>query len=227
MFFSSDRQILNTIFENDRRPLFEKEAIQELGPVHRRTVGFLHEACNAFDRRFKEVMSEGFWLLDPRCRFTRLREGYQLFGRAEQFVHEKYGLTPLDEYEISPRSKIGLDLFKLLQIVARNPQLGKASWREVDLSRIGEDQETVFLELFWAKYRGKGKVSARFWEQYMKKTALVTLDFNGDPTRMLLDELIREEDGFKFFFIYMRKILVKQIKKISDRIHLELSVCNN
>ncbi|HUX85009.1 MAG TPA: hypothetical protein VMV20_07230 [Chitinophagaceae bacterium] len=227
MFFSSDRQILNTILENDRRPLFEKEAIQELGPEHRRTVGFLHEATNAFDRRFKEVMSEPFWEQEPGCRFTRMREGYQLFRRAEQFMHEKYGLTPLEKYEISPRSKIGLDLFKLLQIVAGNPVLGQATWMEVDLSRIGEDQETMFLELFWAKYRSRGKMTARFWEQYMKKTAVVTLDFNGDPTRMLLAELIREEEGIKFFFIYMRKIMVKQIKKISDRIHLELSVCNN
>jgi hypothetical protein len=53
MFFPTDRQIINTILENDRRPLFDGMLIRQLGPVHRRTVRYLHEASQAFDRRFK------------------------------------------------------------------------------------------------------------------------------------------------------------------------------
>jgi hypothetical protein len=117
----------------------------------------------------------------------------------EQFMSDRFGSWFMEKQEISTASKIGIDFFQLLRIVAGAPLPPDACWDGLDLEIIPCGLESARVDFFSIKYRGKENITARFWEQYMQKTLLVHLNFENQAGTISLGKLVKEEEGIKFF----------------------------
>ena len=179
-------------------------------------IQFLTLAYNRFYDLFDELMADQFWNKEPWYRFSRVKEVFSVYGELLNYEPIGWVLEQMKKSRPPMESEIGSELFKFIRnVVAHFPLFD--SWEDVWISGslVNWSREGQSIDRFLKKYKGRQEVKYRFWEAEKKKMTYLSiqfpLEYNAD-SRILLKDLLAEQEGVKFSLILMRQILDSQVE---------------
>lgn len=183
-------------------------------------VSMLNRSFNRFDELFEEALNNSFWGEDQRYRFSRLKDGFAVYRSIQNYELTCCSRGGIRKPGIRPGSEIGTELFRFLKSVMTRFRFFE-NWNQVYVEQALCSRRVEAADDFLKKYSGSHPLNIRFWEKYKKKMVCLNVNFPAryeEDTRVFLRDVLKEEEGTRFAFIYMRKIIVSQVKKLSGRL---------
>ncbi len=181
-------------------------------------VQFLTLAYNRFYDLFDELMADSFWTKDPWYRYAKVKEVFSVYGELLNYEPIGWVLEQMKKSRPSMESEIGSELFKFIRnVVAHFPLFD--SWDSVWVSGtlVNWNKEGQSIDRFLKKYQGRQEVKYRFWEADKKRMTYLSIQFpveyNPDQ-KILLKDLLPEQDGVKFALVLVRGILDTQVESV-------------
>lgn len=181
-------------------------------------IQFLTLAYNRFYDLFEEVMADEFWDKEPWYRFSKVKGVFSVYGELLNYEPIGWVLEQMKKARPPMESEIGSELFKFIRnVVAHFPLFD--SWDEVWISGslVNWSREGQSIDRFLKKYKGRQEVKYRFWEAEKRKMTYLSIQFPleyNTNSKILLKDLLVEQEGVKFSLILMRQILNTQVESI-------------
>lgn len=177
---------------------------------------FLTLAYNRFYDIFEEVFNDDFWKKDPYYRFMKIKNGFELYSELLNYEPIKWTIDKMKESRPPMESEISKDLFRCIRnIVTHFPFYD--SWEEVWVNKdiVNWYKKGQSIDKFFLTYSGYEAVKYRTWNQSKKEMNYVTISFPAEynEDKLFLKDIISEQDGVKFCFILMKKIMDTQVSK--------------
>ncbi|GAA4867145.1 hypothetical protein GCM10023310_53570 [Paenibacillus vulneris] len=176
---------------------------------------FLKLAYNSFYDIFEEVLEDSFWSKDPYYRFSKVKDGFTIYAELLNYEPIKWVIEEIKKRRPPMEGEIGSELFKFVRNLFAHFPFFK-SWDEVWISKsiCNWFKEGQSIDRFLTKYSGRAEVKYRFWEADKKKMTYLSIRFPNqytEDTRILLKDILTENEGVKFSFILMKQILNTQV----------------
>lgn len=212
--------IINAILEKHGREWqsnFSQIAPDQEDNAASTAIGFLNRTFNKFDEMFEEVMNVSFWNRDPRYRFSRLREGFSMFRVIQNYEQVYCNIAGTRKPSIREGAAIGTEFFRFIKNITMHFRFFE-NWEHVYVAEALCYKRGQLIDSFLKKYCGKEPLKVRFWEKYKKRMVCLAIYFPeayGGDRKVFLKDMLSEEEGVRFSFIYMRKIIASQVKRLS------------
>jgi hypothetical protein len=181
-------------------------------------VEFLNLSFNRFLDLFGKIVDDGFWQQEPNDRFFEIKELFAVYTEILKYPPAQW---VIDSNRRPNYSTVGWDVFKLIRHVLMHfPFFEKWDdvWIKQSLVNLYSTRPQL-IDRFLSKNEGKGQLKYRFWEPRKRKMTYIAITFPKDYTKgekVLLRDLLPEEDGVKFSAIFMWNSLKVQIEEIKD-----------
>lgn len=180
-------------------------------------IAFLNLAYNRFYNIFEEAMTDSFWKKPKRYRFTRIKDGFVVYGELLGYEPIKWVIEHLRNSRPPMEAEIGSELFKFIRnVVTHFPFFD--TWEEVWIKKsvVNWNKEGLSIDRFLKQYESKNAIKYRFWEADKKKMTYLSIEFPKDyskDNKIYLNNILSEKDGVKFSFILMKQIIDTQVEK--------------
>ncbi len=178
---------------------------------------FLTLAYNRFYDIFEEVMDDSFWDKDDWYRFSKVKDGFVVYGELLNYPPIKWVIENTKRARPPMEAEIGSELFKFIRnIVVHFPFFERWDRVWVNKSIVNWHKEGQSIDRFLKKYKGKEKVKYRLWEAQKKRMTYLSINFPArykEDTKIYLKEILSEEEGVRFSFVLMKEILDTQVEK--------------
>ncbi len=180
-------------------------------------IAFLNLAYNRFYDIFEEVMTDSFWKKQKRYRFTRIKDGFAVYGELLHYKPIKGVIEHLRKSRPPMEAEIGSELFKFIRnVVTHFPFFD--TWDEVWVNKsvVNWNKEGLSIDRFLKQYESKNDIKYRFWEEDKKKMTYLSIQFPKDYSsdkKVFLKKILSEKEGIKFSFILMKQIIDTQVEK--------------
>ena len=181
-------------------------------------IQFLNLAYNRFYDIFDELMDAEFWRKEPWYRYSRIKEVFSVYGELLNYEPLGWVLARMKRSRPPMESEIGGELFKFIRnVIAHFPLFN--SWEEVWISGslVNWNKKGQSIDRFLKKYKGRQDVKYRFWEAQKGKMTYLSIQFPLEysaDSKILLKDLLAEQEGMQFSLILMRQILDTQVESI-------------
>ncbi|HEY6083611.1 MAG TPA: hypothetical protein VIU45_09150 [Chitinophagaceae bacterium] len=212
--------IINAILEKHDREWqnnFSQIAPDQEDKAVTSAIGFLNRTFNKFDEMFEEVMNASFWSRDPQYRFSRLREGFSIFRIIQNYERDYCGIAGARKLSMRQGASMGAEFFGFIKNIMGQFRFFE-NWEHVYIAEALCYKRGQLIDGFLKKYCGKEPLKMRFWEKYKKRMVCLAIYFPkayGGDRRVFLKDMLSEEEGVRFSFIYMRKVIASQVKSFS------------
>jgi len=163
------------------------------------------------------VTSDDFWKKDPIYRFSKIKDGFAVYSELLNYEPIQWVLNEIKKQRPPMEGGIGSELFKFIRnILSHFPFFD--SWNEVWINKsiINWYKEGQSIDRFLTKYSGRKQVKYRFWEEEKKEMTYLSIKFPSEYSndiKIYIKDMLNEEEGVKFSFILMKKIVDTQVVK--------------
>jgi hypothetical protein len=178
-------------------------------------IAFLNLAYQRLIPLFDEIMGEAFWEEDVWYRFSKVTNGFAIYGEVLNYEPIKRVIEQLKTARPPMEAEIGSELFKFIRnVIAHFPFFEE--WNDVWINKslVNWYNEGQSIDRFLNKYAGHDPIKYRFWESQKKRMTYLSINFPDkyeDESRIYLREIVSERDGVRFCFIMMRQIMNTQV----------------
>mgnify|MGYP000398001585 CR=1 FL=1 len=180
-------------------------------------VEFLTLAYKRFYDLFDEIIEDSFWNKDEWERYSKICQGFFIYTELLNYESIKQVIEKLKTIRPPMESEIGSELFKFIRnLLVHFPLYCKWNDVWVNKSIVNWHKKGLTIDKFLKKYAGAREVKYRFWEEKHKRMTYLSINFPmeyNDTTKVYLKDIVDEQDGIKFSFILMKKILDTQVEK--------------
>lgn len=162
-------------------------------------------------------MSDDFWKKDPIYRFYKIKDGFAVYSELLNYEPIQWVISEIKKQRPPMEGEIGSELFKFIRnILSHFPFFD--SWNEVWINKSITNwyREGQSIDRFLTKYSGRKKVKYRFWEEKKKEMTYLSIKFPteySNDDKIYIKNMLNEEEGVKFSFLLMRKIMDTQVVK--------------
>lgn len=179
---------------------------------------FLSLAYNRFYDLYSEVMKDQFWIQTKWERYSKIKQAFSIYSELLNYEPLKEVIKDLKKLRPPMESEIGSELFKFIRNLFSHFPFYE-SWEEtcIDKSLVNWNKAGLTMDKFLSKYEGHEEIKYRFWEPSKKKMTYLSIRFPkeyNNNSKIYLKDILTENEGVKFSFILMRKILDTQIESI-------------
>jgi hypothetical protein len=192
---------------------FKKDEI----PISNAEHLFLNLSYNKFFDIFNEVYTNTFFEKEPHYRLSKVSQAFSIYN--EILNHEPFqGVFKwLKKYRPPMEAEISGSFFKFIRNVLIHFPFFE-SWNEIWINKelVNWHRPNQSIDKFLKEHCGKPDVEYRFKENSQPGFTYVTIKFPNkyDNEKIYLKDIIDEEEGIKFVFIMMLKVLNTQIVSI-------------
>ena len=184
-------------------------------------IQFLTLAYNRFYDIFEEVMDDSFWEKDAWYRFSKVKDGFEVYSELLNYEPIGWMLENMKSSRPPIEAEIGRELFKFIRnVIVHFPFFDRWDDVWVNQSLVNWHKDGQSIDRFLTKYKGEEVVKYRFWEAAKKRMTYLSISFperyEGD-TKIYLKNLLSEREGVKFSFILMRQVFDTQVLSVDGQ----------
>ncbi len=178
-------------------------------------VEFLRLAFNRFYIIFDEVTSDIFWRENPWYRLSKIKDGFSIYSELLNYPPIKVVLEAMKKRRPPMEAEIAEELFRFIRnVVMHFPFFN--NWDEIYVTKktVNWYKDHQSIDRFLNKFVGYENVKYRFWEENKRSMTYLEINFPKQydlDTKLYLKDFLSEENGVKFAFILMRKVLDSQV----------------
>jgi len=178
-------------------------------------IEFLKLAVNRFLDNYEVVMTDKFWTRDCEYRLMCVRDGFSIYSELLNYEPIKWEIEKIRKERPQMEAEIVGEYFKFIRnLISHFPLFN--CWDEIYLTKslINWDRKGQTIDKFMERYKGTQQIKYRFWEPDKKRMTYLDINFPPDyvdDRKYYLKDFMKENEGVRFSFGMMRKVIETQI----------------